>query len=81
MTQATRTPEEALNWFRRTGTSVSGWAAAHGFEPTVVYALLNRRTRGHRGKAHLAAIALGLKSPLDNSAASPAREINQTRPD
>ncbi len=81
MTPATRTPEEALNWFRRTGTSVADWAAAHGFEPTVVYALLNRRTRGHRGKAHLAAIALGLKSPPDSSAASAAREDNQPRSD
>lgn len=63
MTSPIRSPEEALNWFRRTGTSVAEWAVIHGFEPAVVYALLNRRTRGHRGKAHRAAIALGLKSP------------------
>lgn len=65
MTLTTRTPEEAVTWFRRTGTSVTEWAAEHGFEPSVIYALLNRRTRGHRGKAHRAAIALGLKPKPD----------------
>ena len=56
-----RTPEQATEWFRATGTPVTAWARAHGFAPAVVYALLNGRTRGFRGTAHHAAVALGLK--------------------
>ena len=56
-----RTPEQAAEWFRATGTPITVWARAHGFAPTVVYALLNGRTRGLRGAAHHAAVALGLK--------------------
>lgn len=68
-----RTPAEAKAWFERHGVPVSEWARTHGFDPAVVFSLLNGRTRGHRGMAHQAAIALGLKdrpatdetSPLD----------------
>lgn len=56
-----RTPEEVLVWLHETGTPVSAWARAHGFEPSVVYALLTGRTRGNRGMSHQAAVALGLK--------------------
>lgn len=62
-----RTPEQAAEWFRATGTPVTVWARAHGFAPNVVYALLNGRTRGLRGTAHHAAVALGLKPGADNS--------------
>ena len=57
-----RTKEEALEWFHSTGTPVNAWARAHGFPPAVVYALLAGRTRGRRGAAHHAAVALGLKA-------------------
>ncbi len=68
-----RSPAEARAWFQRHGVPVSDWARAHGFDPAVVFALLSGRTRGHRGMAYQAAIALGLKarpapdetSPLD----------------
>ena len=56
-----RTPEEVLVWLHETGTPVAVWARTHGFEPSVVYALLTRRTRGNRGMSHSAAVALGLK--------------------
>lgn len=57
-----RTREEALAWFDASGTPVTSWAQANGFAPSVVYALLAGRTKGRRGEAHRAAVALGLKS-------------------
>ena len=80
MNPVTRTPREALEWFHQTGTPVAAWARQHGFAPAVVYALLNGRTRGHRGTAHQVAVALGLKpgtvgiiAPDTPSASSGAR--------
>jgi gp16 family phage-associated protein len=57
-----RTREEARAWFEATGITVRDWSADHGFPASVVYALLNGRTRGRRGIAHSAAVALGLKA-------------------
>ncbi len=62
-----RTREEALAWFDASGTPVSSWAQANGFAPSVVYALLAGRTKGRRGEAHRAAVALGLKSTAAGS--------------
>lgn len=56
-----RTRKEALAWFHASGMAVSGWATENGFSPSVVYALLAGRTKGRRGEAHRAAVALGLK--------------------
>ena len=55
------TREELLAKFDYEGVTVTGWAAANGFAPSVVYALLQGRTKGRRGEAHRAAVALGLK--------------------
>lgn len=50
------------------GMSVNEWAHEQGFPPAVVYALLAGRSKGMRGIAHRAAVALGLKSkPEENS--------------
>ena len=68
---ALRTPREARDWLLRHGIPVSDWARANGFEPTVVFSLLNGRTRGLRGQAHFAAIALGLKEAPAADEASP----------
>lgn len=65
-----RSLEEAKAWLDRHGVSASEWARNHGFPPAVVLALLSGRTRGRRGAAHHAAIALGLK------AAPPAEEVS-----
>lgn len=65
-----RTREQANAWFRDTGTPVTAWAHEHGFPPWVVYALLSGRTRGRRGAAHRAAVALGLKPGGDADEAS-----------
>lgn len=53
---------ELREWFEANGLSVSAWAKARGFAPETVYALLAGRTRGRRGEAHAAAVALGLKA-------------------
>lgn len=74
-----RTPAEVREWLERHGVPVSVWARTHGFEPSIVLALLSGRTRGRWGEAHRAAIALGLRrapranerSPLDTEPASP----------
>lgn len=66
-----RTPAEARDWLKRHGVPVTDWAKAHGFDPTVVFSLLNGRTRGLRGQAHLAAIALGMKAPPSAGEPSP----------
>lgn len=71
MPQQTLTRQQALTWLRSNGVAVTDWAKNNGFDPSVVYALLNGRTRGHRGKAHEAALALGLKVRPDPSALTP----------
>lgn len=60
-----RTLAEAREWFELSGETVSAWAKSHGFQPSVVYALLSGRTRGRRGDAHRAAIALGIKRGIE----------------
>lgn len=61
MTQA-HSRRRLRRWFEAQGVSVSGWARSEGLPVSVVYALLSGRTRGLRGKAHRAAVALGLKA-------------------
>jgi gp16 family phage-associated protein len=70
--------DEIRQRFDAAGVSVSDWAQAHGLERQVVYSLLAGRTRGRRGEAHRAAVALGMKRgskglslPLVGSASSP----------
>ncbi len=64
-----RTVEEARAWFEGTGQTVTQWAEDHGFSASVVYALLSGRTRGRRGDAHRAAVALGLKPKIASTTA------------
>lgn len=64
-----RTPIEARQWFFDHGISISEWARSRGFSREVVYALLAGRTRGTRGEAHHAAVALGLKAQVDDQSA------------
>jgi gp16 family phage-associated protein len=60
-----RTNEEAKQWLDRHGVTVTEWSKANGFDPRVVFALLNGRTTGKWGQAYRAAIALGLRSAPD----------------
>lgn len=58
---ACRTRAEVLEMFENEGLTISDWARVNGFAANVVYTLLSGRTLGRRGKAHKAAVALGLK--------------------
>lgn len=72
-----RTPEQARAWLDRHGVTVSEWARAHGFEPSVVLALLSGRTRGRWGQAFAAAVALGLRpAPEDGDVDPLGRDRN-----
>ncbi len=55
------TPQEARNQLRRRGQTVSGWAVANSFTPRLIYDVLNGRLAGNYGKAHRAAVLLGIK--------------------
>lgn len=79
--QVLQTPADVRQWLERHGVTVTDWARSHGFDPTVVFALLNGRTKGRHGQAYQAAVALGLKAapltgephPLADDTVAPAR--------
>lgn len=74
--------EAAKQWFEEHGVSVADWAAANGFSPNHVYAVLNGRTRGRRGTAHRIAVALGIKAtPADSFNSGPGHAIATPRED
>jgi gp16 family phage-associated protein len=60
------TPDDlrrAKNAFYARGERISEWALTHGFSTAMVYSVLNGRSQGRHGQAHLIAVALGLKAP------------------
>jgi len=62
-----RTPTEAKRWLQDHGVSVQAFALAHELDPATCYQILAGRKKGLRGKAHDAAVALGIKpSPVSN---------------
>lgn len=56
-----QTPETALAALRAQGIVVAHWARDLGITRTAVVDALRARNKGHRGMAHRAAVALGLK--------------------
>jgi len=70
-TSKLRTASEVSDWLVRHGVSVTEWARANGFDRSVVYALLNGRTQGRHGKAHHAAVALGMKGAAPDGETHP----------
>lgn len=56
-----RTPLQARNWFRAHGVAISDWCKAQNLDYQVVKDVLYGRSKGMRGKAHAAAIALRIK--------------------
>ncbi|MCP5304963.1 MAG: DNA-binding protein [Chromatiaceae bacterium] len=56
-----RTREEVRRWFSTNGRSISGWAKARGFSPSLTHAVLMGERKCLRGQSHEIAIALGLK--------------------
>lgn len=67
-----KTAAQVRREFEENGVAISEWARLHGFNRNVVCDLLRGRTKAKRGKAHQAAVALGLKprpiNPLKKAA-------------
>jgi gp16 family phage-associated protein len=76
-----RTVDEARAWLDRHGVSVSEWARAHGFPPTVVFAVLSGRTRGRWGQAHRVAVALRIKQAASASELDPLADVQNQEKD
>lgn len=53
--------EQALAEIHRTGQTVCGWARKHGFNQTLVRAVLYGRIKGKWGESHKIAVLLGIK--------------------
>jgi gp16 family phage-associated protein len=61
-----RSLREAQRWFRDRGLSVSGWAVEQGFNPTLVYTVLQGRRKCLRGQSFRIALALKLIRPPED---------------
>ena len=59
--KAVLTPAQARKWLRANGISATDWAKNNGFSRYTVTDLLRGKRKGHRGEAHRAAVALGMK--------------------
>lgn len=59
-----RTPEEAKNWLRSQGVSVSDFAREHNLDRATTYQILYGVKKGLRGKSHQSAVALGIMPRL-----------------
>ncbi len=59
-----RTPAEAKLWLQKRGISIQAFALAHNVDAATCYQVLDGRKKGLRGKAHDAAVALGIKEDL-----------------
>ena len=59
-----RTPSEVLKEFHERGISVAAWSRFNGFNPTLVYRVLQAKWAPTRGQSHRIAVALGLKEGL-----------------
>lgn len=56
-----RSPAQTRKWLEAHGINVSEWCRQHGFNRHTVADLLRGKRKGHRGEAHKAAVALGMK--------------------
>ena len=56
-----RTAEQAREWLRSNGLSASQFARDKGLSLDAVKEVLNGRSKANFGKAHAAAVALGMK--------------------
>lgn len=60
----TRNAEKVINEFKLRGVSIADWARKQGYSPDLVYRVLKADHIPTRGKSHLIAVKLGLKSGL-----------------
>lgn len=56
-----RTPAQARKWLEANGINVSEWCRVRGISRYAVADLLRGKSKGYRGDAHKAAVALGMK--------------------
>ncbi|MGB9669933.1 MAG: DNA-binding protein [Halothiobacillaceae bacterium] len=56
-----RTPEQARDWLDSLGKTVTEFAAENQLDLFTTYQVLAGTKKGRRGKAHQAAVALGIK--------------------
>lgn len=57
-----RTPQQVQRWFQENGLTVVDWSVDRGFNPALVYVVLQGNRKCLRGQSHHIAVALGLKS-------------------
>lgn len=55
------TPEQVRQRFRSQGKTLSQWADEHGYPREAVYRVMGGVDKGHYGRSHEIALALGLK--------------------
>lgn len=60
-----KTPQDAKLWLQAQGISIADFSRDHDLDPATTYQVLAGRKKGYRGKAHKAALALGIKSGID----------------
>ncbi len=60
-TEKPLSPADVKLKFMAAGKPVAAWADANGYSRRYVYMVLNGQYKGHFGKAHEIAVALGLK--------------------
>lgn len=60
-------PEQVKQRLRMQGITITQWAEARGYPRQEVYRVLNGQHKGHFGRAHEIAVALGMKAPIDQS--------------
>jgi len=65
-----RTPAQARRWLDERGITLTAFAREHGLSRYAVNDVLKGRSKGRYGKAHAAAVALGMKPPPRGSARS-----------
>ena len=62
-----KSPQEAKRWLQAQGLSVAEFSREHDLDQATTYQVLAGRKKGLRGKAHKAAIALGIKEGIESS--------------
>jgi len=57
-----KTPQQVKLDFEARGETLRSWAEKRGYKPRLVYAVVQGKCLGKRGKAHHIAVELGLKA-------------------
>jgi gp16 family phage-associated protein len=63
MSKKALTPAQVRERLRRNGQTLTQWAAERGYDRKAVYRVMAGQDKGHYGRSHEIAVALGLKVP------------------